>query len=164
MKLLESFQSLFENAATEEDILELQQFVLKQGYSFVNEWSSSLRKQIEQADDFSELNLIEGKVELAAKILPNPQQMSPLWEELWSDMILMIQAKRSLYEQILEADQPGQWQLLFNNPYSTDGIVVHADLTFPQATYQFAVYRKDLAKHEYISLQKVVQSITVSGE
>ncbi|WP_134701606.1 hypothetical protein [Ammoniphilus sp. YIM 78166] len=164
MKLLESFQTLFENAATEEEISELQQIVLKQGYAFVNEWSLSLRKQIELADGFSELDLIDGKIALATKILPNPHQLSPLWEELWTDMQFMIQTKKSLYEQVPETDQPGQWQLLFNNPYSTDGIVVHADLSFPQASYQFAVYRKDLAKHEYISLQKILQSITVSGE
>ncbi len=164
MKLLESFHTLFENADTEEDILELQQMVLKQGYALVNEWSLWLKKQIEIADGFSELDLLKGKIALADRILPNPQQLSPLWGELWSDMNLLIGTKKSLYEQVTETDQSGQWQLLFNNPYSTDGIVVHADLSFPQATYQFAVYRKDLAKHEYISLQKVVRSITVSGE
>lgn len=154
MKTLESFYSLIETASTEEEIGKLRETALKQGYAFVNEWALDLKKKLEEADGFTELDRIENKVDHAIRVLPEPHRLSPLWEGLWSEMLQVISTKRSLYDKISETEQSGEWQLLFNNPFSTEGVVIHANLSFSKATYQFAEYRKDLAKHEYISLQK----------
>ncbi|MEW9668754.1 hypothetical protein [Ammoniphilus sp. 3BR4] len=158
-----SFSDKFKQASTEEEMAELKDIIQSQGYAFVNDWIIQLKKELEQADE-EQLIQLEKSLKLAEAILPEPQKLSPLWEDVWSEMHFVLQEKKSVFQRVPSGEQAGEWQLLFNNPFSTEGIVLHPDLSFAEAAYRFAQYRKDLAKNEYISLQKVFRYITEAGE
>ncbi|RXT06260.1 hypothetical protein [Ammoniphilus sp. CFH 90114] len=163
MITLSSYCDKIQVAETDDQLAELKGIIESQGYAFVNEWIMQMKKDIQHATE-EQLDDIEQTLHKAAQVLPEPQKLSPLWEGLWSDLDFVYKTKKSLYHKIPKTEQTGEWQLLFNNPFSTDGVVIHADLSFAEATYQYAQYRKDLTKNEYISLQKVCRYITESGE
>lgn len=158
-----SFSEKFVQASSEEEIAELREILQGQGYAFVNDWIIQLKKDLEQAEE-EQLIHFEEKLKVAEEILPEPQKLSPLWEGIWSELGFFLQEKQSVFKRVPAAEQTGEWQLLFNNPYSTEGMVIHTDLSFPEAAYRFAQYRKDLAKNEFIYLQKVFRYITECGE
>lgn len=163
MKTADHFYTAFKNAHSGEDKQELVKEIENQGYTLINEWIKRLDLDLQQADE-DQLKEVEKDIQTAQEVLPNPDKYSPLWVNAWKDLIAILSIKKKVFEQIPAGEREGEWQILFDNPYSTDGTVIHLKLSFPIAAYHYAKYRNGLHKHEYVTIQKAHRYITEYGE
>jgi hypothetical protein len=99
----------------------------------------------------------------AVKAVPEPGQISPSWTYIWREYDGIIRTKAQVFREIPEAERPGEWQVLLDNPFSNQNIAVYPALTFIEAAYMFAYFRTELANNEYIRLQKIATVMTFSG-
>lgn len=163
MKTADDFYATFKNAKSQEEKQNLVQEIESQGYSLINEWIKRLESDLQQADE-DQFNQIEAEIQTAQELLPNPGKYSPLWVNTWQILCDIWGIKKKVFQEIPKSERSGEWQILFDNPYSTEGTVIHVKLSFPHAAYQFAKYRNGLHKHEYVSIQKAQRYITDYGE
>lgn len=163
MKTADQFYTAFKISHSQEDKQELVLEIQAKGYALINEWLKRLEKEIQLADA-DQLNQMETDIRTAQELLPNPEKFSPLWENTWKDLKAILSIKKNVFQEIPESERIGEWQILFDNPFSTEGTVVHIKLSFPLAAYHYAKYRNGLHKHEYVSIQKVHRFMTEHGE
>lgn len=132
------------------------------GFSAVNQWLRSFYDHVKNMDEQGFKSMREW-LELGKEVLPELGQFSPSWQNTWQELFDLYQIKTEAYASIPDEQRDGEWQVLFDNPFSTDGIVCHSNKTFAEATYLFAKYRLTLKKAEYVKLQKVVTSMVQKG-
>lgn len=157
------FYNQFVDAKSQEDIESLTQNISIQGYSFINEWILQLEKEVKWADE-EDFDRVKSLLDRAEQILPEPEKRSPLWEGIWGQLISVLANKKSIYKQIPASERINEWQVVIENPHSTEGITNHVRLSFPEAAYLYAKYRKSLSKREYLTLQRVQTFLTENGE
>ncbi len=132
------------------------------GFSAVNQWIHSLHNTLKKMDE-KEFVQVKQWLELGKGLLPNLKSFSPSWEETWNDLFHIYHLKVDFYSKISMEERNGEWQVLYDNHFSTDGIVCHSNNSFAEATYLAAKYQLHLKKAEYVKLQKVVTSIVSKG-
>lgn len=163
MKTADDFYTAFKNVHSPEEKQELVKEIEAQGYALMNEWIKRLDIDLQLADE-GHLDQIGKELLTAQELWPNPEKFSPLWDNKWEDLLSILAIKKQVYQEVPASEREGEWQILFDNPFSTEGTVIHVKLSFPTAAYQYAKYRHGLHKHEYVTIQKAHRYITEYGE
>jgi len=140
----------------------LQEEIRQGGYSVFSTLLEGLRmKLVASAEEGMEQ--LESLLEEAKKLVPDPGAISPSWERIWNDYEAYIGYKKEVLKAIPAGERDGEWQIVMDNPFTNEGIACYPALSFVEAAYLYAYFRKDLKKTEYIRLQKVVQLLRTEG-
>jgi hypothetical protein len=166
MQLKQMNQSIFEQfeqATSMEAYNELRAMFEHGGYSLFSQLLNGLKDYLMTCD---ELGLEQAKqlIEKGKAIVPQPAVISPSWEKVWGDMERLIHYKSEALRSIPRSERNGEWQIIMDNPFTNEGIACYPALSFDDAAYLYAYFRKDLRKNEYIRLQKIVNVIMSNGE
>ena len=156
-------QWMVEALAGAVEVTELADYLQAEGYKAVQTVIFYLEKELRSAGE-AELQTWGEAFERARTAVPNPGQYSPSWREIWDELAAAQQEKQRVFEQISPEERSGVWQVMFNNPYSTDGVVCHQGLSLVEAAYLYAEYRYNLKKNEHVYLQKVQTYVAEIGE
>ncbi|MFC4777745.1 hypothetical protein ACFO9Q_13185 [Paenibacillus sp. GCM10023252] len=133
------------------------------GFSEVRRFLEDFRTFLRAYEDEG-MEQAAGLLSLARQVLPDPGKISPSWKDIWQEFETIISVKNSTLRE-LEAgavSRDGEWQVLLDNPYTHQDIVVYPALSFLEAVYLFAYFRHGLAPNEYIRLQKINNIIVYS--
>ncbi|MEX1030935.1 MAG: hypothetical protein WDZ91_12960 [Paenibacillaceae bacterium] len=154
---------LFLKVETEQQTIELQDWMNKVGYSLFYDFLESFKKHIQKFRD-EEAEQMKALVAKANRILPNPGAISPSWTYIWDKLDNMINYKVRVLQAIPQDDRSGDWQVLIDNPSTNREVACYPGLTFYDAAYVYAQFRPELEKNEYIRMQKIQTHITEFGE
>ncbi|GIQ66824.1 hypothetical protein PACILC2_53920 [Paenibacillus cisolokensis] len=132
------------------------------GFSAVRRFLEEFRDYLKQYTD-DETPEAEALLDLARIALPEPGTVSPSWERIWDEYQSIIAYKSIVYSRIPVREREGEWQVLIDNPFTHQQIVVYPGLTFAEAAYLFAYFRSGLARNEHIRLQKIVTLVSDTG-
>ncbi|MFV9510038.1 hypothetical protein [Tepidibacillus sp. LV47] len=158
-KWFEDFKSLM----TEEDRQDFKKAVEQAGFAAFNELNRSFYDELKKLEE-NGFETMEEWIELGRKLFPDLTQFSPSWEFFWDEISQIYQNKKEFYQLVPKEERNGEWQVLFDNPFSTDGIVCHTGKNFAEATYLAAKYQLSMKKAEILKLQKVSQTIIKRGK
>ncbi len=125
------------------------------GFSFTYNWIQAIDQGIEKADSIHLLEDINNLVMIGKRLVPDLEKISPVWQSVWDDFQQIIFTKKKLYSEIVEGDRDGNWQILIDNKFITEGIACHTNLSFARASYLYAKFSLQAKKNEIIQLQKV---------
>lgn len=152
----------FVHATSNKEYEHLHRVIKQGGYSCFSQLLTELRTFLTHCDvgglERAKQFIAKGKV-----IVPNPQNLSPSWYKIWEDYERIIKYKEAAFQTVPIEDRAGEWQIIMDNPFTNEGITVYPALTFVEAAYLFAYFRKDLHNNEYIRLQKVTHLVIVNG-
>lgn len=137
--------------------------IIRGGYSAFNDLLEGLRRLLAEAEE-AQIAQLKELVMKARSIVPDPGAISPSWETIWEDFDRYIGYKLEAMSRVPAADREGEWQIVMNNPYTNDGIACYPGLSFPEAAYLYAYFRKDLKKNEYLRMQRIVNLLVVQGD
>lgn len=149
--------SWLEEAKSEKEIEALQQVAEKNGFSYFHAFIESIKQKIGTFSD-EDTDAMLAYLNKVEKVFPDPGLYSPAWDRMWNKFRAMIDDKIDILHQIPVHEREGEWQVLLDNPYSNDSITCYPRLSFAEAVYLYCYFREDLAKNEYVRLQKVVTS------
>lgn len=144
----------FEQAASEQELKELQQEIKQQGYANFRQLLEDFDQRIRSFDD-QQVDSMYQLLEKARKTFPTPQQFSPSWQHIWDVYEQRIRYKHKLLSTIPPAEREAQWQIIMDNPYTNQEVVCYPDLSFMEAAYLYCYFRPELVSNEYIQVQKV---------
>jgi hypothetical protein len=166
MKLKQINRTIFEQftqASTVEEYNELTAMFEHGGYSLFSQLLEGLKDHLITCDETA---LEQGKllIDKGREIVPEPFRISPSWEKVWGEMDRLIYHKAEALRSIPIADRDGEWQIVMDNPFTNEGISCYPALSFADAAYLYAYFRKDLRKNEYIRLQKIINVVMSHGE
>lgn len=133
------------------------------GYSAFSDLLDGLRRHLAAAEE-EQIPQLKELVKKGRSMVPDPGAISPSWETVWDDFDRYITFKLEAMSAIAAPEREGEWQIVMNNPYTNDGIACYPGLTFPEAAYLYAYFRKDLKKNEYLRMQKIVNLLVVQGD
>lgn len=146
-----------------EDIETLKQEYKAGGYSMFNELLEGLKSLLTMADEEQMIQVkelvLKGKL-----VIPDPGAISPSWERIWEDYEKYIVRKMDALSAVKPELRGGEWQIVMDNPYTNEGIACYPSLSFVEAAYLYAYFRKDLKKNEYLRLQKIVNLLSTEGD
>jgi len=142
---------------------ELQEEIRQGGYTAFNSLLEGFRRKLMESDEKG-MEELEGLLEAARKLIPDPGAISPSWERIWSDYDAYIKYKREALQAVCAEQRDGEWQIVMDNPFTNEGIACYPALSFVEAAYLYGYFRKDLKKNEYIRLQKVVSLLKTEGD
>lgn len=149
-------------AAGEDEISALQEAYKQGGYSMFSELLEGLRQVLMTADE-SGLEKMKTLIAKGRRIVPEPGAISPSWERIWEDYDSYVVRKAEALAAVAPDDREGEWQIVMDNPFTNEGIACYPGLSFTEAAYLYAYFRKDLKKNEYLRLQRVANLIMVQG-
>jgi hypothetical protein len=132
------------------------------GYSLFKELLEGLRNHLMQCAEEG-IEEVRAMVAKGREIVPDPGAISPSWEHVWEDYESYIHHKNEALAAVAKQDRDGEWQIVMDNPFTNEGIACYPGLSFVEAAYLYAYFRKDLKKNEYIRLQKVTSLILTEG-
>lgn len=132
------------------------------GFSALNQFINSLYDKVKNMDE-KEFKEVKNWLELSKELLPDLSLYSPAWQDTWKELFYLYDTKVEIYSAVSNEERKGEWQVLFDNPFSTEQIVCHTNKTFTDAAYLTAKYQFKLRRAEYIKLQKVISVITKKG-
>lgn len=144
------------------ELKELGQSLTKGGYSLVYGLLEDLKRKLAASDEKG-LDEVRDLLQKGRIALPSPGIISPSWEKIWDELEQMIFFKDEALRQVPVERREGEWQIVMDNPFTNEGISCYPGLSFVEAAYLYAYFRKDLKKNEYLRLQKIVSLITVEG-
>lgn len=127
-------------------------------YGFVEEFRDALKAYAD--DGIAEMGSLLAN---ARDCFPSPGRFSPSWDKLWDEFDGLYRAKNETLAEIPNMERDGEWQVLLDNPYSTQPVVCYPGLAFPEAVYMYAYFQKDLKPNEFLRLQKVAQRMVTTG-
>ncbi|MBO8171186.1 MAG: hypothetical protein H0Z33_04745 [Bacillaceae bacterium] len=134
-----------------------------EGFSGVRSLIYRLKQELEDVDE-PDFAWMDRQLEKGRKWIPDPETYSPSWKGIWDVMEQEFTLKKKAYDRVPPADREGEWQIVINNPFSTEGVICHTDLTFPRAAYLFGHFRRNLHRHELIKFQKAMTVFRETGE
>jgi len=152
----------FKNVTTDDEKKSFQQAVEQSGFSAMNEMTRSFHTELKKMDRQG-FESMKDWIELGKELFPDLIRFSPTWEYFWKEVTQLYQYKVEYYELVSEEEQEGEWQVLFDNPFSTEGIVCNPNKNFAEATYLAAKYQLSFKKAEILKLQKVAHTIIKNG-
>lgn len=156
------YQDLKKSISTEMFSEEVKKFTSR-GFSGVHDLIYRIRYEMRHAEEVQMGELQELLKELR-KAIPEPGQFSPSWKKIWDELDEEWIIKMKVYRTVKPQDREGEWQVIFNNPYSTEGVICHTDLSFAEAAYLYAHFRRSLSQNEMIKLQKALTVLREVGE
>lgn len=163
MKLIDTnIWDTFAAAETSVQYDELANRLMNGGYSLFNGILHQLKQEITSAQE-AEFEQIEQWIAKGKRLVPDPVKLSPSWENIWEQYERMLGYKKEVLQSIPVDDRDGEWQLIMDNPYTNESVSCYPALSFVEAAYLYAYFRKDLKPNEYIRLQKIVTLLKVSG-
>lgn len=133
------------------------------GYSMFNELLEGLKQLLTTSEEEGLEELVR-LVDKGRQIIPDPGAISPAWERIWEDYTGYIAYKKETLALVPSEERQGEWQIVMDNPFTNEGIACYPALSFVEAAYLYAYFRKDLKKNEYLRLQKIVNLISAGGE
>lgn len=133
------------------------------GYSAFSDLLDGFRRLLAEAEE-EQIPQLKELVNKGRGMVPAPGAISPSWETVWDDFDCYIGFKLEAMSAVAAAERGGEWQIVMNNPYTNEGIACYPGLTFPEAAYLYAYFRKDLKKNEYLRMQKIVNLLVVHGD
>ncbi|BAU27449.1 hypothetical protein DFP93_102305 [Aneurinibacillus soli] len=145
-------------------VQELADYLQTEGYKAVQAVIFYLEKELRAAVDEAGLAAWEEAFERAYAAVPTPGQYSPSWHDIWDELRAVQQGKTKVLARVAPEERTGVWQVTFDNPYSTEGVVCHPGLSLADAAYLYAGYRYNLKKNEHVCLQKVQTYADEAGE
>jgi hypothetical protein len=166
MKLKQMNGAIFEQfqlAKTIVEYNELRTMFEHGGYSLFSQLLEGLKEYLIKCDE----TMLEQAKQLIVKgreIVPHPVVISPSWEKVWGEMELLIFHKGEALRSIPLSEREGEWQIIMDNPFTNEGISCYPALSFSDAAYLYAYFRKDLRKNEYIRLQKIMNVVMSHGD
>lgn len=152
----------FVQASTNQEYEQLHDLIKHGGYAYFSELLTELRQFVMRCEE-SELDLAKQLISKGKSIIPHPQLLSPSWAKVWDDYDRLIKYKQEALMHVLPAEREGEWQIIIDNPFTNEGITVYPGLSFVEAAYLYGYFRKDLAKNEYIRLQKITNLLMATG-
>jgi len=152
----------FVQVSTNPEYEQLRDVLNQGGYSYFSELLSELKQFLMHCEE-AELELAKQLVSKGKVIIPHPQLLSPSWAKVWDDYDRLIKYKQEALRHVLPAEREGEWQVIIDNPFTNEGVSVYPALSFGEAAYLYAYFRKDLAKNEYIRLQKITNLLMSTG-
>jgi len=159
---MNGFFERFIHLSDESDKLDFKQSIEKAGFSAINQWIHSLYDHVKKMDE-PEFNQVKRWLECGKELFPDLAVYSPSWANTWKELFEIHRRKADYYFTVSSDQRDGEWQVLYDNPFATDGIVCHTNKTFPEATYLAAKYQLGLKRAEYVKLQKVLTSLVHRG-
>jgi hypothetical protein len=153
----------FEVASTIEEYNELRTMFEHGGYSLFSKLLEGLKEFLVTCDE-AKLEQAKQLIAKGREIVPQPVAISPSWEKVWGEMDRLIFHKGEALRGIPLAQREGEWQIIMDNPFTNEGISCYPALSFSDAAYLYAYFRKDLRKNEYIRLQKIINVVMSHGE
>jgi hypothetical protein len=153
----------FEQATTNEEYNELRTMFEQGGYSLFSQLLGGIKEHLMTCDE-STLEQAKQLIDKGRAIVPQPVIISPSWEKVWGEYEQLIYHKGEALRSIPLSERNGEWQIIMDNPFTNEGISCYPALSFDDAAYLYAYFRKDLRKNEYIRLQKIVNVIMSHGE
>lgn len=133
------------------------------GYSMFNELLEGLRQHLMTSSEEG-LEEMRALIVKGREIIPDPGAISPSWERIWEDYEGYVTHKAEALAAVAPGARDGEWQVVMDNPYTNEGIACYPGLSFVEASYLYAYFRKDLKKNEYLRLQKISNLIMIQGD
>lgn len=149
--------------ASESDYALVGSEIIRGGYSAFSDLLEGLKQLLAEARE-EQTAILKELVLKGRTIIPDPGAISPSWETIWEDYDRFIAYKLEAMACVPQSDREGEWQIVMNNPYTNEGIACYPGLSFPEAAYLYAYFRKDLKKNEYLRMQKIVNLLVVQGD
>jgi hypothetical protein len=146
--------SFFCDAETDEQLQRCKQQIITEGFSTFFKLLDRFEGLIKSYTD-EQLPDVQRLLVKAKTMFPTPGQFSPSWEHVWDEYDSIIQVKTRISSQILPADRSGEWQVVMDNPFTSQEVVCYPSLTFIEAIYLYAYFLPKMEKNEYLRLQKV---------
>ncbi|TCS84460.1 hypothetical protein [Tepidibacillus fermentans] len=153
----------FKKLTTKEEKKVYKQTVEQGGFAVFNELIRSFHEELKKLDE-NGFEQMQDWIELGKELFPELYRFSPTWEYFWDEITQLYQNKQEFYQIVPKEERDGEWQVLFDNPFSTEGIVCHTDKNFAEATYLAAKYQLSMKKAEILKLQKVSNTIIKRGK
>lgn len=153
----------FKEITIEQDKVKFKDDMEKTGFPAFNHLINAFFNKLKEMDE-SEFKQVEDWIQLGNELFPHMASISPAWDKIWEQLHNIYLTKVNLYNKVPEAERSGEWQVLYDNPLSTDEIVCNTSKTFIEATYIVAKYNSHLKKTEYVNLQKVVTVVKIEGK
>lgn len=150
------------SAATDEQLREVQASVQDGGYSAFHMLLEDFKQQLKTMQDH-EVELVLASLQTARRLFPEPGCFSPSWIHIWEELEQMAEVKLKLMQAVPVHDRVGEWQVILDNPHTTQGVVCHPGLTFHEAAYLYSYFRPGLERNEYIRLQKIQTAVSDVG-
>ena len=154
MPTVENPFDLFCEAKTEADLNELRELFKKDGYPAFYGLITGLKDRIKHYED-DQAEEVERLIQRAAEMIPSPGTISPSWQTIWDELRAMTSSKNKVLNSVPQAKRDGEWQIIMDNPFVHQDVACYPGLSFLEAAYLYGYFRPDLAKNEYIRLQKV---------
>ncbi len=157
-----SLFDLFVPAETEQEYRELRRLAEQGGYSRFSGFLNELKEMLRRSEE-TELEQAEALIRKGRAVFPQTGAISPAWEHVWDEFAQIAAYKREVLKAVSKRDREGEWQVIIDNPYTSDGVICHTGLAFAEAAFLYAYFRPSLKNAEYIRLQKVWSVITHFG-
>ncbi|WP_135547003.1 hypothetical protein [Paenibacillus cymbidii] len=162
MKLQQRTIELLTAEQTPDERQELASRLLNGGYSQFSSLLTDLKQEIMSCEE-NRLEYVRILLRQARELVPEPVLISPSWERIWDEYDAVLRVKEEVLREIAPERRDGEWQIIMDNPFTNEGISCYPSLSFIEAAYLYAYFRKDLKKTEYIRLQKIDTLIMTQG-
>ncbi|MBO9599913.1 MAG: hypothetical protein J7559_19090 [Cohnella sp.] len=127
-------------------------------YAFAEQFREGLRLY-----DETQIELYGRLLERSRGLFPEPARFSPSFDELWDEFEGIYRAKNEAIAAIPVSERNGEWQVLIDNPYSTQQVVCYPGLSFIEAAYLYGYFQRELKPNELLRLQRITHCISVRG-
>lgn len=127
-------------------------------YTFAEQFREGLRQY-----GHDERELYARLLERNRRLFPEPSRFSPSFAELWDEFELILRGKNEALDAIPASESEGEWQVLLDNPYSTQQVVCYPSLSFLEAAYLYAYFQRELKPNELLRLQRITHRLAVRG-
>lgn len=146
------------NANSTDEIVQLRKKIKTGGYSVFKELLDGITVKLKQCTD-DQLKETKSLLRKARRVISRPGKISPSWTNLWDETERILEYKKEVLKQVPAHQRDGEWQIIIDNPFTTQGVACHPGLEFLEAAYLFGYLRLDLKRNEYIRLQKIANTI-----
>lgn len=151
-----------EKANSTGEIVQLRKTIKNSGYPLFKVLLDDITEKLKQCTD-EQLKDTKSLLRKARRVISRPGKISPSWTYIWDESERILQYKKEVLNQVPVNKRDGEWQIIIDNPFTTQGVACHPGLEFLEAAYLFGYLRLDLKRNEYIRLQKIENSIMHQG-
>lgn len=153
---------ILEQPLSSRELEEWSKRIIDTGYPAVRRMIDYTTARIEQFSD-GEMEAVRRMLDRCEQLVPHPQRVSPAWETVWDRLRRVMEAKNSVLGAVPPGQRDGEWQIVMDNPYTTQEVVCYPGLTFDRAAYLYGYFVPELKNNEYIRVQKVTTVIMHFG-
>lgn len=144
----------FKESTTNEELRSIQQQIYTEGFSTFFKYLDGFTEMIKKYPE-DQVDEIKSLLKTAKQLFPHPNQFSPSWKHVWEEFEGIVQVKTRIFNKIPVIDRSGEWQVIMDNPFTSQEVVCYPSLTFIDAIYLYAYFLPKMENNEYLRLQKV---------